>query len=105
MFQSGCGGKLDPVQSLAEAPPPAQVGATTPCWERDIQPLMTARCHVCHGPNQPYDFSSWDHVRLSLEAIRLKVRSDQMPPDDPLDTAQRRALLQWVDSGGPRCAP
>lgn len=104
-LHTGCDQKLDPIQSPPPTPAPAPARSTTPCWERDIHPLFADRCLVCHGASQPYDFSSLDHVRLSLEGIRLKVRSDQMPPDDPLDSARKRILLQWVDSAGPRCAP
>lgn len=101
-LHSGCGEKLDPLRPSLE-PPPAK--ASAPCWERDIQPLLKTRCLICHGPSGSHDFSTLPLARLSMEAIRSKVRSEQMPPDSPLDSAKSNLLLRWVQEQGPSCAP
>jgi hypothetical protein len=101
---AGCGEKLDPVR-VREAPPPTPRGSTDPCWEREVLPILRDRCLGCHGAGSAHDFSSYDHVQPYLEAIRFRVRANQMPPDGPLDTASKRKLFQWVGAEGPRCAP
>lgn len=103
LFHSGCGEKIDPVGVLSESPPVATTSA--PCWERDIQPLMVQRCFVCHGADRPFDFSSLALARLSLEPMRTKIRSEQMPPDGPLDSVRKSMFLKWIESDGPSCAP
>lgn len=103
LFQTGCGEKLDPVRVPSEPPPVATRSA--PCWERDIQPLMVRRCYACHGADRPFDFSNLALARLSLEPMRSKIRSEQMPPDGPLDSAQKAMFLEWLAGEGPSCAP
>lgn len=103
LFHVGCGEKLDPVTGIVAPAPPAT--SAVPCWERDIRPLLVERCYACHGADRPFDFSSLQLARLSLDPMRSKLRSEQMPPDGPLDTAKKNALLRWIDSGGLACPP
>lgn len=101
-LHSGCGEKLDPLRPTIE-PPPSTASAL--CWERDIQPLMTKRCLLCHASGHAVDLSNWEMVRLSLEPIEFKVRGERMPPSGPLDTLESNSLFRWIAAGGPRCGP
>jgi len=103
LFHAGCGEKTDPVRSIVDRPPSASSGS--PCWEKDIRPILEQRCYACHGADRPFDFSTLALVRLSLDPMRSKVRSEQMPPDGPLDTTQKSRLLRWIETEGPQCAP
>jgi hypothetical protein len=86
-------------------------------FERDVQPLLKARCIKCHGPVKPKG-------KLNLASPRAlarggqsgpaiapghpeesdlwdKVSSDEMPPkpEEPLSAVEKLVLRQWIEQG------
>jgi hypothetical protein len=91
--------------------------AVRPSFERDVQPLLKARCIKCHGPLKPKG-------KLNLASPRGlarggengpvvapgqadesdlwdKVSSDAMPPkpNDPLSASEKALLRRWIEQG------
>jgi hypothetical protein len=88
-----------------------------PTFDRDVQPLLKARCIKCHGPIKPKG-------RLNLSGPRSVVRggqsgpvvepgstegspiwdrvaADEMPPrpEEPLSIAEKALLRRWIEQG------
>src|SRR5690348_5666160 len=85
---------------------------------RDVQPLLKAHCHECHGPKQQKNGLRLDRRRDALRggtmtmigpgnsgASRLYLRlitdqyGPQMPPTGPLDPEQLNIIKLWIDQG------
>ncbi len=95
----------------------AQGGASLdkPRYERDVVPLLKARCIKCHGPSKQegsLDLStafailrggeSGDVIQPgSLEDSQLweRVSTQEMPPDVPLDDRELTLLRNWISQG------
>ena len=82
-------------------------------FDRDIAPLLVARCLDCHGGTDPK--AGLDLTRRELVADKegllvpgspeesdlwLRVESDEMPPKKPLDPAEKELLKRWIAGGG-----
>ncbi len=90
-----------------------------PDLERDIQPLLKARCIKCHGPIKPKG-------KLNLSGPRSLARGgaggpvvvagkpdestlwdqvvgDEMPPrpEEPLSAGEKASLRRWIEGGAP----
>jgi hypothetical protein len=88
-----------------------------PTLERDILPLLKARCLRCHGPVKPKGKLNLSNARslargsengpvvvpgnLEESPIWEQVSTDEMPPrpGDPLSTAEKSLLRQWIEQG------
>ncbi|HEY3966845.1 MAG TPA: ankyrin repeat domain-containing protein [Planctomycetaceae bacterium] len=85
---------------------------------RDVQPLLKAHCHECHGPKQQKNGLRLDRRRDALRggtmtmigpgnsaASRLYLRlitdqyGPQMPPTGPLEPEQLNIIKLWIDQG------
>lgn len=89
---------------------------TKVAWDREIGPLLQARCVSCHTPDGPAPMSlaTYDDARPWARAIREEVLARRMPKwpvvrgygdfrNDPSLSAFEIALLAaWVDGGAPR---
>lgn len=83
-----------------------QGSAETPCWERDVLPVVRVDCAPCHLAGSPM-------VRLDSLPSALKrkakwqvyLQSGRMPPSGGLAPATMQRLVDWMNAGGPRCAP
>jgi hypothetical protein len=110
--------------------PRARASATddAPTYERDIKPLLTKRCTICHSRKnlEKLDISAGlaldsyeavlagtrEHTVLTrgdAKASRLTQRLDdpdderRMPLDEePLEESQRLLVRRWIDAGAPR---
>ena len=95
-------------------------------FARDVQPLLAARCVVCHGPQR-----SAGNLALHTRETALKVgdsgspgivpgkpeesevflrlvtndHSEQMPRGGPLAPEQIVKIKQWISSGAPWSSP
>ena len=115
--------------ALALAAPPLAASAAAVDFDRDVRPILAAKCHDCHGSEK----KSKADLRLDARALALKggesgpalvpgksadsllyqrVISDDpdevMPPKgDRLTEAEKDILRRWVDEGAvwPESAP
>ena len=93
------------------APPEARLD-----FDRQIAPLLAARCLACHSGTEPegkLDLSSRNRTRkggetgpavvpgqLEASLAWKRVVDGEMPPKTPLATAERQLLKRWIEEGG-----
>jgi hypothetical protein len=99
---------------LLEAAPPA-----TPTFNKDVLPLLQARCQECHRPNSiaPMSFMTYAETRPYARAIEKAVIGRTMPPwfADPtvghfknsklLSESEIELLSAWARNGAPEGNP
>ncbi len=90
--------------------PPVEV---PPTWNKDIQPIVAARCQGCHvaGGIAPFAVGSYADGLKWKDAMLTAVQSRRMPPylagpgcaeyedDQRLTDAQIATFAKWVDTG------
>jgi len=92
-------------------------------FEREIEPLLAAKCGKCHGEEvqkADLDLSSMNGLRRGGESgepaiaatpddslLWLLVEGGEMPPADepPLDPSERALLRAWIAAGAPAEQP
>lgn len=88
-------------------------------WDREIAPIIQARCVSCHSPGgrAPMPLVTYEQARPWARAIREEVLARRMPKwhvargygdftNDPSLSAFEIALITaWADGGAPRTAP
>jgi peroxiredoxin len=99
---------------ITRAPrPKAGAGVT---YTKDVAPILQRNCQECHRPGQigPMPLLTYDDASSWAAMIREVVSEGRMPPwhadpkhgkfrnDRRLATAERRALLAWIDAGCPK---
>ena len=87
-----------------------------PTFNRDIAPLVFARCGSCHRPGgpAPFDLLSYGSVRRHASQIAQATRSRAMPPwkadpgfggpfvdQPPLSDDEIDRIGRWVEAGAP----
>jgi mono/diheme cytochrome c family protein len=84
-------------------------------WDRDVRPLVRARCLSCHRPNGPAHpvLASVDDFRTHRDAIKDAVLNRRMPPwsamrgygafarDPSLSPLQISLVASWIEAGAP----
>ncbi|MBY0457813.1 MAG: DUF1549 domain-containing protein, partial [Gemmataceae bacterium] len=87
--------------------------ADPPDFDKDIAPLLAARCLDCHGGAKPkggLDLSRKAGVlggpspvvvpgALDKSALWERVAAGEMPPKKPLPEAERKLLKEWIAGG------
>lgn len=85
-------------------------------WDREIGPLIQARCVSCHAPDGPAPMSlaTYEEARPWARAIREEVLARRMPKwpvvrgygdfrnDPSLSPFEIALITAWVDGGAPR---
>lgn len=93
------------------------IGTVT--WDREIAPIIAARCGSCHstGGGAPMALTTYEQARPWARAIREEVLARRMPrwpvvrgygdfSNDPSLSAFEIALITaWVDGGAPKTRP
>ena len=85
---------------------------TDPCngvskqFGADVNPVIQTFCNKsgCHGPgsiNGPGPLTSYNEIFSARDRIRIQVSAGLMPQDATLTTAQRNAIICWIDNGAP----
>ena len=92
-------------------------GETRPNLERDILPLLKARCLKCHGPIKPKGKLNLSSPRslarggssgpvivpgnLDESTLWDLVSNDEMPPkpEEPLSADEKALLRRWIEQG------
>lgn len=91
---------------------------TTVTWDREIAPIMNARCVTCHGAagQTPVSLATYEAARPWARAIRQQVLTRRMPiwhaargygafANDPsLSPFEISLIVAWVDGGAPKMA-
>jgi hypothetical protein len=72
----------------------------------DVNPIVTSTCAVsgCHASgstNGPGALTNYNQVFNARSAIRTAVANGTMPKTGSLTTAQKNAILCWIDNGAP----
>jgi hypothetical protein len=88
---------------------PAANGATPPDFDRQIAPLLAARCLDCHSGAKPkgqLDLSRRAAVGSAIvpgaaadSPLWQRVAAGEMPPRKPLSADERKLLKEWIDGG------
>ena len=88
-------------------------------WDREIAPIVEARCVSCHSPGgrAPMPLTTYDQARPWAKAIKEEVLARRMPKwhvvrgygdfkNDPSLSAFEIALVAaWADGGAPKSGP
>ncbi|MBM4004982.1 MAG: DUF1553 domain-containing protein [Planctomycetes bacterium] len=91
--------------------------AESPSWNADVAPLLKRHCVKCHGPAKAesrLDLATASGLLRGGEhgsvvaphdpdssRLWLRVRENEMPPDEPLGAAERDLLRRWISEGAP----
>jgi hypothetical protein len=113
------------IAAFAWPAPPAARGAEAPSFEKQVAPLLQARCLACHSGAKPrggLDLTTRAGLLKGGEKgaavvpgqaddspLVLRVEAKQMPPKKPLEVGDADLLRRWVDAGavweGPALKP
>jgi len=108
---------------LCAAQTPAQDEEGLRLFEREVRPLLSARCFECHGPEtrRPKAGLRLDRAEgwllggrdgpaivpgdpahsLLVERIRSADEEERMPPKQALSAAEIAVLVRWIELGAP----
>ena len=81
--------------------------SSTKTFSADANPVIQATCAIspgCHAVGSisgPGALTNYTQVFNARSAIRAAVASGTMPQGGSLTTAQKQAILCWIDSGAP----
>lgn len=86
--------------------PPALDCGTAKTFSGDVAPIIasscaTGGCHAAGSVNGPGALTNYTQIFNSRASIRSSVASGSMPKGSSLSTAQKNAILCWVDAGAP----
>jgi hypothetical protein len=93
--------------------------STKVTWEREIAPIVQARCVSCHrdGGRAPMSLATYEQARPWAKAIKEEVLTRRMPrwhvvrgygdfSNDPsLSSFEIALIASWADGGSPRTLP
>jgi hypothetical protein len=89
-------------------PPPTTItcDGTVKTFFTDVNPLIQSfcnksGCHTSGSSNGPGPLTNYTQVFNARSAIRNAIESGFMPRDATLTTAQKTAIICWIDSGAP----
>lgn len=103
------GAKRSRYLDSAAAEPHARASADVERFRNEIEPILRATCHQCHGPDEDEaglridtldpDLFAGEDVDWWLE-ILAAVSNGEMPPPDEVEMAgaDRAALVDWLSS-------
>ncbi|MCA9178443.1 MAG: DUF1553 domain-containing protein [Planctomycetales bacterium] len=86
-------------------------------FDRDVAPVLAARCAECHSGGDPRgglslltrqdllrggeSGSAIDVAKPLQSELWQRVSQNEMPPRQPLDAAEKAVLKRWLESGAP----
>ena len=98
--------------ALLAALVPTAGRAAPPDFDKDVVPVLAARCLECHSGADPkggLDLTRKDAVlgakgsvtpgKPDASELWKKVAADEMPPKKPLPAAEKAILKEWIVSG------
>ncbi len=75
------------------------VGPVSVGWEKDMRPILEARCAKCHTSGPGRQLTTYALWQQNAELISAAVRDQRMPADGPLDPQLISLIQRWVASG------
>ena len=85
-------------------------------FRSQVAPLLASRCLECHAGENPkgkLDLTSAESLsqggesgetligdQLDGSLLWSRVESDEMPPEHPLNAAEKSILRKWIQGGG-----
>jgi hypothetical protein len=85
--------------------PSATDCTTAKSFATDVSPIIQSNCALssgCHAngsSNGPGPLTNYSQVFNSRTAIKTAVANGSMPQNGSLTTAQKNAIICWIDSG------
>ena len=79
--------------------------STTKSFATDVSPIiqsscaLSSGCHAIGSSNGPGALTNYSQVFNGRSAIRTAVANGTMPQNGSLTSAQKNAILCWIDSG------
>ncbi len=104
---------------LSAADPATPDPAALELFERDVRPVLAARCFSCHGPQQQFSSLRVDSreallkggnrgpalipgdAKLSLLARSIRHEGLKMPAGGKLSDTEIAAIVKWIELGAP----
>jgi len=94
----------------------ANLHAQSPTFNKEVAPIIHAKCTPCHRPNEsaPFNLISFKEVARRASFIKTVVESGYMPPwkadnnyahysnDRSLTDTEKKTLIDWVNAGAPK---
>ncbi|HVL11408.1 MAG TPA: DUF1549 domain-containing protein, partial [Gemmata sp.] len=74
--------------------------AAPPDFDRQVAPLLAARCLDCHSGTKPKgDLDLSRKADFDAAEVWKRVAAGEMPPKKPLPAAEAKLLKEWIDVG------
>jgi hypothetical protein len=67
---------------------------TAKSYANDVAPLIRSYCSECHS-----EYSTYARLSASASKVRSEIVSGKMPEGITLTTAQKDAIVCWIDNG------
>ena len=67
---------------------------TVKSYMADVAPVIQSACSGCHQ-----NYSNYSQLYASRTSVRSAIVSGQMPRGSSLSTAQKNAIICWIDNG------
>jgi hypothetical protein len=86
---------------------PADCAGPAKSFANDVNPIVQVSCATnsgCHGSgsnNGPGELIGYSKIFNASSDIRSQVSSGRMPLTGSLTTAQKNAIICWIDNGAP----
>src|SRR5687767_14428353 len=78
----------------------SRVSAAPPDFDKQVAPVLAARCLDCHGGAKPKgDLDLSRRANVDAAEVWKRVAAGEMPPKKPLPDAEKALLKEWVDAG------
>lgn len=98
-----------PVVDPDSTPPPPSENCSGPAktFAADVNPIIQSSCAAssgCHGigsTSGPGALVTYTQISNARASIRSSVFSGSMPRNGTLTTAQKNAIICWIDNGAP----
>ena len=79
---------------------------TAKSYVTDVSPIVQSYCATnsgCHGAGSshgPGALTTYAQIYSARASIRISVANGTMPENTTLSSAQKNAILCWIDNGG-----
>jgi len=63
-------------------------------YKNDVAPIIASACSGCHQ-----NYNTYSQMKSSAAAVRSVIVTGAMPKGSSLSTAQKDAVVCWIDNG------